>query len=106
MSSLAPIKRLDSGPRYEGKESAVDTRRFLRGAFFWALGYETAQSVIRTQTHIRLSMCGRHAPNSNADVCVMDRVNSKLSLLAREDKIYINPADSEPQLVAEAMAAY
>jgi hypothetical protein len=37
---------------------------------------------------------------------VMDRVNSKLSLLAREDKIYINPADSEPQLVAEAMAAY
>jgi hypothetical protein len=68
------------------------------------LGYETEQTVIRTRKNIRLSMCGQQV-YANTDVCVMD-INSELLLFVQEDKSHINPADPEPQLVSEAIAAF
>jgi hypothetical protein len=49
-------------------------------------------------------MCGQQV-YAKTDVCIMD-INSELLLLVQEDKSHINPADPEPQLVAEAIAAF
>jgi hypothetical protein len=101
-SSLALIKRLDLAMKVmDGEESAVDD---FATELFRALGYETEQTVIRTRKNIRLSMCGQQV-YAKTDVCVMD-INSELLLLVQEDKSHINPADPEPQLVAEAIAAF
>jgi len=68
------------------------------------LGYETAQTVVRTRKNIRLSMCGEQV-YAKTDVCILD-VDSEILLLVQEDKTHINPADPEPQQVAEAIAAF
>jgi hypothetical protein len=49
-------------------------------------------------------MCGEQV-YAKTDVCIMD-IDSELLLLVQEDKSHINPADPEPQLVAEAIAAF
>jgi hypothetical protein len=101
-ASLALIKRLDLATKVmDGEESAVDD---FTTELFRLLGYETEQTVIRTRKNIRLSMCGQQV-YANTDVCVMD-INSELLLFVQEDKSHINPADPEPQLVSEAIAAF
>ncbi|OJA17102.1 hypothetical protein AZE42_13914, partial [Rhizopogon vesiculosus] len=85
----------------EDEESAVDD---FTAELLWALGYETEQTVICTRKNILFSICGEEV-YAKTDVCVVD-VNSELLLLAQEDKSHIKLADPEPQLVAEATAAF
>jgi hypothetical protein len=101
-SSLALIKRLDLAMEImEGEESAVDD---FAAELLRVLRYETDKTVVRTRKNIRLSMCGEQV-YAKTDVCVLD-ADSKILLLVQEDKAHINPADPEPQLVAEAIAAF
>jgi len=81
---------------YGWEESAVDD--FAQN--FLGVGYETEQTVIRTRrnirlTHVRAQVCAK------TDVCVMD-----INLSSSGGQKSINPADPEPQLVAEAIAAF
>ena len=101
-ASLALIKRLDLAMKVmDGEESAVDD---FAAELLRVLGYETERTVVRTRKNIRLSMCGQQV-YAKADVCILD-VDSELLLLVQEDKSHINPADPEPQLIAEAIAAF
>jgi hypothetical protein len=100
--SLSLIKRLDLAMKIlEGEESAVDdfAVELLR-----ATGYETNDTVVRSRKSLRLLMCGENV-FAKTDVCLMD-ASSEILLLVQEDKTHINPADPEPQLIAEAIAAF
>ncbi|KAF8500087.1 hypothetical protein BU17DRAFT_102564 [Hysterangium stoloniferum] len=100
--SLKLLKRLDLAMRVmEGEESAVDD---FAVHLLEAMGYETEQTVIRSRKSIRLNMCGEQV-YAKTDVCVIN-LDSELLLLVQEDKSHINQADPEPQLVAEAIAAF
>jgi len=68
-----------------------------------ALGYETlAKSVISPQ-HMPLFTCGVSS-DATADVCVMD--TSEILLVVQEDKRHMDDGEPEPQLIAEAIAAF
>jgi len=69
-----------------------------------AMGYETEDTVVRTQQNILLTMGGEMVFNKT-DVCLLD-VNSEILLLVQEDKTHINPSDPEAQLIAEAIGAF
>ena len=49
-------------------------------------------------------MCGAQT-HAKSDVCVVDR-NREIFLLVQEDKSHLEEADPEPQLIAEAIAAF
>lgn len=100
--SLSLLKRLDLTREVkENEESAVDdfTTELLR-----VLGYETDQTVVRTRKNIRLSMCGEEV-YAKADVCVLG-VGFKILLFVQEEKLRLGIQDAEPQLIAEAIAAF
>jgi len=82
------------------EESAVDdfARRLLS-----LLGYDDPDRIICLQKNIPLFMCGGHT-NANTDVCVIDE-NLRI-LLVQEDRKYLDALDPEPQLIAEAIAAF
>lgn len=101
-SSLALMKRLDLASHvFNDEESAVDAfvAELLR-----AMGYEREETVVYTQKSLWLLMCGDYV-YAKSDVCVMDTA-SNISLVAQEDKSHIKPSDPEPQLIAEAIAAF
>jgi hypothetical protein len=101
-SSLALIKRLDLAMKVmEGEESVVDD---FAANLLMTLGYETDQTVIRTRKDIRFDICGQQV-FAKTDICIMD-VDSEIILLVQEDKSHISLMDPEPQLVAEAIAAF
>lgn len=101
-ASLALIKRLDLAMELiEGEESAVDD---FAAEIFRALGYETEQTVVRTRKNIRLLMCGEDV-YAKTDVCLID-ADSNILLLVQEDKTHMSASHPEPQLVAEAIAAF
>ena len=68
------------------------------------LGYEIADRFIRQQRTIPLFMCGAQT-HAKSDICVVDR-NHGIFLLVQEDKSHLEEADPEPQLIAEAIAAF
>ena len=101
-TSLALVKRLDLAAKIiEGEESAVDD---FAAELLRAMGYETEQTVIRTRKNIRLLMCGQQV-HAKTDVCLLD-ADSEILLLVQEDKTHMSATDPEPQLVAEAVAAF
>ena len=102
-ASKALIKRLDLAMTlYEGEESAVDD---FAAELLRALGYETDDTVVRTRKTLRLFLCGEKV-YAKTDVCVLDTGTGVL-LVVQEDKSHLNPtADPEPQLIAEAIAAF
>ena len=100
--SLSLIKRLDLAMKVmEGEESAVDD---FAAELLRAMGYETEDTVICTRKNIRLNMCGEQV-YAKTDVCVLD-ADSDILLLVQEDKTHIKLHDPEPQLIAEAIAAF
>lgn len=84
----------------ETEESAVDD---LAAELLRLLGYRGEGRVIRVHKDIDLFMCGNYT-KAETDVCVLDK--SKIFLLLQEDKSHINRDDPEPQLIAEAIAAF
>jgi hypothetical protein len=85
-----------------GEESAVDD---FAAHLLLLLGYAEPNRFIRTRRGIPLYMCS--APtHTKTDVCVVDRTWGKLLLLLQEDKQHSEGKDPEPQLIAEAVAAF
>ena len=85
-----------------GEESAVDD---FAVQLFRVLGYtgRAVGRVARTRKDLPFWVCGqeRHA---KTDVCIMDA--SDILLLVQEDKRHLDGSDPEPQLIAEAIAAF
>ena len=85
------------------REAAVDN---LAAHVLELTGYRRNDRVIKTREHIRLLVCGMFC-DATPDVCVIDG-QSKINLLVQEDKRYRRSTCSaaEPQLIAEAIAAF
>jgi len=85
-----------------GQETAIDdfARELLR-----IVGFEERGLILRTRHTIPLSICGDISKVAQTDVCLLDR-RSTILLILQEDKTIFNPSDPEPQVVAEAIAAY
>ncbi|KAK2464807.1 hypothetical protein APHAL10511_003225 [Amanita phalloides] len=85
-----------------GEESAVDD---FAVQLFRVLSYtgRAVGRVARTRKDLPFWVCGeqRHA---KTDVCIMD--GSDILLLVQEDKRHLDGSDPEPQLIAEAIAAF
>src|ERR1700733_13313243 len=84
-----------------GEESAVDD---FAAHILSMLLYHEPDRVIRQRKDIPLFTCGSEM-HAKTDVCVMDR-RSGIILLVQEDKRYLEGGDSEPQLFAQAVAAF
>jgi hypothetical protein len=82
------------------EESAVDDFAML---LFRALGYTRRGRVLRSRKDISFVVCGewKHA---KTDVCILD--DFQILLLVQEDKRHLEATDPEPQLIAEAIAAF
>jgi hypothetical protein len=83
-----------------GEESAVDdfASKLLR-----TLHYCPRGRLIRTRKNIPLVICGENR-YVKTDVCILGR--NEIILLIQEDKRHLETKDPEPQLVAEAIAAF
>lgn len=82
------------------EESAVDD---FAVQLLTVLGYVPRSRMARTRADIPLWICGelRHA---KTDVCIVD--SDDILLLTQEDKRHKEQKDPEPQLIAEAIAAF
>jgi hypothetical protein len=67
------------------------------------MGYRQGDHLIHTRQDIRLTIC-KKVKHAKTDVCVVD--DNDILLLIQEDKSHISPKDPEPQLIAEAIAAF
>jgi hypothetical protein len=83
-----------------GQEAAVDN---FAARLLEMLGYASGHRVVVTHQALPLVICGMQC-SAQTDVCICDE-NDYL-LLVQEDKRFDNPEDPEPQLIAEAIAAY
>jgi len=83
-----------------GLESAVDNfaAELLRG-----LDYDNEDRIIFIRHAIPFLICGENS-NAQTDVCVMD--DNEILLLLQEDKRLTSMKDPEPQVIAEAIAAF
>lgn len=85
-----------------GEESAVDD---FAVQLFKMLGYtgRALGRVARTRKDIAFWVCDQES-HAKTDVCIMD--DSEILLLVQEDKRHLDQSDPEPQLIAEAIAAF
>jgi hypothetical protein len=67
------------------------------------LDYVPRTRMARTRADIPLRICGEHL-HAKPDVCIVD--SDDILLLVQEGKRYKEMKDAEPQLVAEAIAAF
>ena len=82
------------------EESAVDDFAIL---LLRALGYTGRGRVFRSRKDIPLVICGENS-HAKTDVCIVD--DNEILLLVQEDKRHMENSDPEPQLIAEAIAAF
>jgi len=103
VAALLDMMDLATSPA-PNEESAVDDFAVL---LLRALGYNTPRGrVLRTRKDIPLVICGENR-NAITDVCVIDvGQNEEILLLVQEDKRHMDNSDPEPQLIAEAIAAF
>ena len=83
-----------------GQEAAVNNfaTELLRG-----LDYDDGDRIVFIQSAIPLLICGVNSV-AQTDICVMD--DNDILLLLQEDKRLTSMKDPEPQLIAEAIAAF
>lgn len=67
------------------------------------LGYAEGRRIIMIRQALPLFICGSSC-SAQTDVCVLD--SNDILLLVQEDKRLDNNADPEPQVIAEAIAAF
>jgi len=84
----------------ESEESAVDD---FASRLLEILMFKKPGQLIRTRKDIKMIMCGK-LTHAKADVCIVDEEG--ILLLLQEDKSHINLSDPEPQVIAEAIAAF
>lgn len=85
-----------------GEESAVDDFVVQLFRILRYTGRDVGR-VVRTRKDLQFWVCGqeRHA---QTDVCIMN--DDDILLLVQEDKRHMDGSDPEPQLIAEAIAAF
>lgn len=83
-----------------GQEAAVDN---FAARLLETLEYSSGRRIIVTRQALPLIVCGMPC-SAQTDVCIRDE-NDYL-LLVQEDKRLENTEDSEPQLIADSIAAY
>lgn len=85
-----------------GQESLIDdfSRETLR-----ILGFAERGLALSTRYTIPLTICGDNRQSAQTDVCLLDR-RSMILLILQEDKTIFNSTQPEPQVIAEAIAAY
>ena len=85
-----------------GQETAVNdfARELLR-----IVGFEERGCVLRTHHIMQLSICGDNNKSAQTGVSLLDR-RSTILLVLQEDKPVFNSSGPEPQVIAEAIAAY
>ena len=83
-----------------GQEAAVDNfaAELLRG-----LDYDDANRIIFIRHAIPFLICGENS-SAQTDVCIID--DNEILLLLQEDKKLTSMKDPEPQVIAEAIAAF
>jgi len=84
----------------EAHESSVDD---FSTALFNIIGYVSRTRMARSRMPMVLHVCGE-ARSARADICLLSR--EEVVLLVQEDKRFRSEADPEPQLIAEAIAAF
>ncbi|KAJ7790611.1 hypothetical protein B0H14DRAFT_2939062 [Mycena olivaceomarginata] len=89
--------RFPSGPP---AESAVDD---FAAFLLRMLDYDEPERVVHQRLEIGFMMCGQKV-DAKPDVVIMD--GDDYILLVQEDKRHLSLDDAEPQLIAEAVAAY
>jgi len=85
-----------------GQESAIDdfAREILR-----TLGYEKRGLLLRSRYAIPLMISGDPKRSAQTDVCLVQG-SSTILLVVQEDKTAVSVRDPEPQVIAEAIAAF
>ena len=85
-----------------GQESSINdfARENLR-----LLGFEERGLALSTRYIIPWTICGDNRRDSQTDVCLLDG-RSMILLVLQKDKAIINSTQAEPQIIAEAIAAY
>jgi len=85
-----------------GQESLIDdfARETLR-----LLGFAERGLALSTRYIIPLTICGDNRRTAQTDVCLLDR-RSMILLILQEDKTIFDSTQPEPQVIAEAIAAY
>ncbi|KAH9970008.1 hypothetical protein BGW80DRAFT_623521 [Lactifluus volemus] len=69
------------------------------------LGFEERGLAVGMGFRIPLTICGDVRRTAQTDVCLLSR-RSTILLILQEDKTLFNGSDPEPQVIAEAIAAY
>ena len=69
------------------------------------LGFEERGLILGARVVIPLIICGDSLRSAQTDVCLLDR-RSMILLVLQEDKTVFNKTQPEPQVIAEAIAAY
>jgi hypothetical protein len=83
-----------------GQEAAVDN---FAARLLEKLGYDDGDRIIFIRRALPLVICGVSSL-AQTDICVMD--DNEVLLLVQEDKRLLSVKDPEPQVIAEAIAAY
>jgi len=86
-----------------GQESLIDdfSRETLR-----LLGFEERGLALSTRYNIPLTICGDSRRTAQPDVCLLDRRSMIILLVLQEDKTIFDSTRPEPQVIADAIAAY
>jgi hypothetical protein len=99
--TLFALRLLRAATSLEGRhESSVDD---FSVALFKVIGYASRTRMARSRMPMALDICGE-TRSAQADVCLLS--DDQVVLLVQEDKRFMSDADPEPQLVAEAIAAF
>jgi hypothetical protein len=99
--TLIALRLLRATTSSEGRhESSVDD---FSMALFNVIGYVSRTRMARSRMPMTLYVCGE-ARSTQADICLLNE--DEVVLLVQEDKRFMSDADPEPQLVAEAIAAF
>ena len=83
-----------------GMETAVDN---FASQLLQALGYDDESRIVFIRQSIPFIICGANSV-AQTDVCVMDK--NEILLLLQVDKRLTGMKDPEPQVIAEAIAAF
>jgi|SRR5882724_1036751 len=84
------------------QESTVDT---FAEKLLNAMDYDTGDRLVCTRRILPLVICG-HNSRAQTDICVLKDKTSPLLLMVQEDKRLETAKDPEPQVIAEAIAAF
>lgn len=102
-NTLRLLQYLDLATRANvGQESAIDdlAKELLR-----VLGYEERGTLLRSRCIIPLEICGDSGRQAQTGVCLV-HPSTTILLLLTEDKTAFSGRNPEPQIIAEAIAAF